>query len=163
MSLHLNDWQKDFVYLDGQLVHKDKVVGPLKDGQVLRIPMMMMDGKSKATDAEVIAAANAVKYGPMVDARTGHTSRYATYSADQMKQIEDGVQSYRKRVTDAWKQEPPAVVADASKLTATMGALGALATENAFKAATAAGDPLELEQARARADARLRDAWRNPV
>jgi protein required for attachment to host cells len=135
---------------------KDEHGNILRDGEVLRVPMMLSDSKAKATDAEVIAAASAVKY----DAASIDSRPRAAFTDAQKQAAAERQAAYDKRLSDAWKQEPPTIVADASKLTATMSVLGSMATENAFKAATTAGDPQTLDQARRRYHQRLESAWK---
>jgi hypothetical protein len=150
----------------------------LRDGQVLHVPLMLSDsravdpavyaafyddlkGKHKLANVEVIAAAKAVRDGaPVIDA-AHQRPRSAVLTDEQKRAAAERQAAYDKRLSEAWKQEPPAVVADASKLTATMNILGAMATENAFKAATAAGDPPTLDQARQRYHQRLESAWKH--
>lgn len=160
MSLHLNDGEAVTLDKDGNVIRrrkwKDEKGNVLRDGEIMIVPMMMTDGQSKPTDAEVVAAANAVKY----DAASIDTRPRAVFTDAQKQAAAERQAAYDKRLSDAWKQEPPAVVTDASKLTATMNALGALGTENAFKAATAAGDPPTLDQARSRYHQRLENGWK---
>ena len=162
MSLHLNDGEAVTLDPHGNVIRrrrwKDEKGNVIPDGTTVRVPMMMMDGKPKPTEVEVIAAAKAVRDGtPVIDAvRRPH----AVVLSNEEKARRERMYAERdKKLSDAWKQEPPAVVADASKLTATMNVLGSMATENAFKAATAAGDPPTLDQARQRYHQRLETAW----
>lgn len=159
MSLHLNDGEAVTIDRDGNVIRrrrwKDEKGNVIPDGTTVRVPMMMMDGKPKPTDAEVIAAVHAVKY----DAASIDSRPRAVFTDAQKQAAAERQAVYDKRLTDAWKQEPPAVVADASKLSATMNVLGSMATENAFKAATAAGDRPTLDQARQRYHQRLESAW----
>lgn len=159
MSLHLNDGEAVTLDPHGNVIRrrrwKDEHGNILRDGEVLRVPMMLSDSRAITTDAEVIAAANAVKY----DAASIDSRPRAVFTDAQKQAAAERQAAYDKRLSDAWKQEPPAVVADASKLTATMNVLGSMATENAFKAATAAGDPPTLDQARKRYEQRLERSW----
>ncbi|MGE3986732.1 hypothetical protein [Pseudorhodoplanes sp.] len=163
MSLHLNDGEAVTIDPHGNVIRrrrwKDEHGNVIPDGATIRVPMMMMDSKPKPTDAEVIAAAKAVRDGtPVIDAAF-QCPRSAVLTDAQKQAAAERQAAYDKRLSDAWKQEPPAVVADASKLTATMNVLGAMTTESAFKAATAAGDPPTLDQARQRYHQRLETAW----
>lgn len=163
MSLHLNDGEAVTLDVHGNVIRrrkwKDEKGNVLRDGEIMIVPMMMTDGKPKPTDAEVIAAANAVRDGTAVTEAAPRRPHAVVFSDDEKARREKMYADRDKKLSDAWKQEPPAVVTDASKLTATMNALGALGTENAFKAATAAGDPPTLDQARSRYHQRLENAW----
>jgi hypothetical protein len=225
MSLQLNDGEAVTFDAHGNVIRrrkwKDEKGNVLRDGEIMIVPMMMTDGKPKPTDAEVIAAANAVKY----DAASIDTRPRAVFTDAQKQAAAERQAAYDRRISEAYKHvdvqpgtagalslatserntaermrklateadmrakdapsdilksmhteqaerfrkradafEAEAVrletpVKDASKLTATMNALGALGTENAFKAATAAGDPPTLDQARQRYHQRLERSW----
>lgn len=183
MSLHLNDGEAVTIDAHGNVIRrrrwKDEKGNVLRDGEIMIVPMMMMDGKPRPTDAEVIAAANAVKY----DAASIDTRPRATFTDAQKQAAAERQAAYDRRISDAWQtssnlyaseltpEQVAAAKAQSEKSAAERAASPNAGYDqrisNAWKdtrpsgvvTPPAAGDPLTLDQARSRYHQRLENAW----
>jgi hypothetical protein len=100
MTTFVKNWKERLVFKNGQLVSKDGDDDPvLRDGEVLRVPMMMTDSKPK----EQPAISNYQVAADAHFAKTGMQSRSGSYSADVQKAREDRQSAYDKRLADAWR------------------------------------------------------------
>jgi hypothetical protein len=129
---------------NGKRVRRDGIV---QDGDMVRVPMQMMD----AGDPRLIAAAalaDAVKRNEQFDAR-GHRPGYAVPVSDAA--AETARDRYHARTVDAWKNPPP-VLADAGTSTEKVAIVGPSAGNDALFAAR--------DKAVANRDKRTSEAWK---
>lgn len=187
MSLHLNDGEAVTFDAHGNVIRrrkwKDEHGNILRDGEVLRVPMMFSDSKSKPTDAEVIAAAKAVRDGaPVIDA-AHQRPRSAVFTDEQKRAAAERQTAYDKRLSGAWKADNAAVAShltpeqeaaakaqaekDAAERAASPNAGYDRRVSNAWRDTrpdavvpqVAAVPSLALDQARSRYHQRLENAW----
>lgn len=98
MTTFVKDWKDRLVFKNGQLI--DKGDDPiLRDGEVQRVSMMMMDSKPK----EQPAISNYQVAADAHFAKTGMQSRSGSYSPQQQAEREARQTAYDKKLSDAWR------------------------------------------------------------
>jgi hypothetical protein len=161
----------------------------LKDGDRIRVPMMLSDSGPAIDPAVYRAFYDNLKGNTVVAA--DHRPRSGVYTADQQKAREERQQRYDdrisrawrgdsapadddeqflsieeryrrrdERISSAWKTGNEPVKDDQSKLTVMMGAMATGVTEAGFKAGAAVMETTDLAAARSRYHARLEAGWK---